>query len=77
MRTFVVFHENYIASSRNLEMIKRLTLQEVLDDKDIDYGSNDNETSALEYLDAYNGDSDHYWMIYEITSNGQFVCLLA
>lgn len=66
MRTFIVFRDNYITQNRSLEMIKRSTLQELLDVKGIDYGEKDSEEEAVKYIDNYNGDGDNYWMIYEI-----------
>ena len=66
MRTFIVFHEDYGENTRSLDRYCYKTLQSLLDDLTIDYDKKDTEESALAYINAYNGDGDHYWMISEI-----------
>ena len=69
MRTFIVFHEDYAENTRRLERQRFVTLQELLDHYKIDYNEAESEKEARDYIDSYNGDGDHYWMIGELFTN--------
>ena len=69
MRSFVVFHHNYVKSTRSIDLYRFENLHALLDFFEIDYGEEKSEKEAVDYINYYNGDGDDYWMISELSGS--------